>query len=677
MTLPIGLPPELFAAAFPFHVAIDRSFAIRQFGKSLGPLCHGLTEGCRFFDIFQIQRPGILANFEALLDALDELFVLEVRATHVKLRGQMVLVPASSMVLFLGSPWVTDPTEIGQLGLSLRSFALHDATVDLLMVMQAQNAAFQDTRRLADRLQAEAEARRATGEHLQEREETLQTFLESASEAIVMVSENGLIDRVNARTVSMFGYSREELLGQPIERLVPRHFAESHVQHRTDFLQYPRNRPMGTSMDLVAQRKDGVVFPVDISLSYVRTGHGLLAVGFIADLTERKRIEEALATARDQAIEASRLKSEFLATMSHEIRTPMNSILGLADLLLESGLNEEQAKLAGLVSGAGRALLGILNDILDNSKIEAGKLQLELVDFNLRSEVDLVVTLLATKASEKDVDLLSNVDPSLPHHVRGDAGRLRQVLMNLLSNAVKFTQRGGVTLSVSVEGPGLVRFEVQDTGIGLSEEAKARLFLPFSQGDRSIARKYGGTGLGLAISAKLVELMGGTIGVRSVEGHGSTFWFVVPLEAISKTAQRAPSDRPASLRVSGGAPRILLAEDNDVNSMIALKMLERMGYSADRAATGREVVEAVKHTSYQLVLMDCQMPEMDGFEATRIIRASEQSPRLAIVAMTASVMEEDRNRCLAAGMDGFLSKPVDRRELGAVVERWLCAPPRL
>jgi osomolarity two-component system sensor histidine kinase TcsA len=494
------------------------------------------------------------------------------------------------------------------------------------------------------------------------------TFIDSVIDyAIIGLDASGNVATWNTGAARLKGYEAKEIIG--------RHFSNFYSQG---------DRDSGLPASLLEQaeslghiehtgwrvRKDGTRFWGDVIISAVRNADGQL-IGFTKvtrDLTERRLAEERERNLAAELERANRMKSAFLANMSHEIRTPLNGVIGMLTLALDGDLRVEQRELIETAHNSSRALLRIVNDILDFSKVEAGRLELESEPFSVREVIQEVCDLFEPQAQAKSISLLITTDSQLPPSVLGDAGRLRQVLANLVGNAVKFTDSGSVQIiastSRSEQDSVAVHLRVVDSGVGIAEADQQRLFEAFTQADLSTTRRFGGTGLGLAISQQLVDLMGGSLYVRSEVGRGSTFGFELQFRLQSALATVSDSERIETVDISESAPtgargRVLLAEDNEVNQQVASLFLRRLGFDPYVVANGQEAVEALTEQDFDVVLMDCQMPVLDGYEATRRIRNMQGSKAtIPIVAVTASAMPEERRKCFEAGMTDFISKPL-------------------
>ncbi|MHC5024242.1 MAG: PAS domain-containing hybrid sensor histidine kinase/response regulator [Planctomycetota bacterium] len=513
-------------------------------------------------------------------------------------------------------------------------------------------------------------------------DERMRLAVEAAPNAMLLMNRDGIMTMVNSKMEEYFGHAREELVGQPIELLVPERIRAAHPDLRRRFMESPRARPMGEARDLTAVRKDGSEFPVEIGLNPIETNEGTYVLAAIVDVTERRLTEEALRQARQVAEDASRSKSAFLANMSHEIRTPMTAILGFADLMLETDQSEqEQVTHLQTIKRNGMHLLSIINDILDLSKIEAGQMDIERIETPLWQIVDDVASLMRVRAADKGLTLDVEFVFPVPRTIQSDPVRLRQILMNLVGNAIKFTETGGIRILVRApardDPDPVASVEVIDSGIGLTPEQLQRLFKPFSQADSSTTRRFGGTGLGLTISRRLARILGGDIEVTSTPGQGSAFRLTVttgPLDDVPLIAHAGEAMIELSAPEGSGGhdaddmsplehARILLAEDGPDNQRLISLHLRKAGAEVDVAENGRVAVKQALAAieagqPFDLILMDMQMPEMDGYEATTELR--RRGYTRPIVALTAHAMSGDREECLEAGCDDYATKPIDR-----------------
>ncbi len=523
------------------------------------------------------------------------------------------------------------------------------------------------------------EEQKKSDQRLRDQQFYTRSLIEANIDAIMTTDPSGIITDVNKQMEALTDCTRDELIGAPFKS----YFTDP--ERAEAAIKLVLSEKSVTDYELTARARDGKQTVVSYNATTFydrnRTLQGVFAAA--RDVTERKRVEAELQQAKAAAESASRTKSEFLASMSHEIRTPMNAIMGIADLLAKTALSPEQDKYVQIFRRAGDNLLNLINDILDLSKVEASQLELEQTGFSLHDHLEKVMEMVATRANEKGLALVCEIAPGVPNDLVGDPTRLRQVLLNLLGNAIKFTESGEVSLRVTQDGnfavPTALRFAVSDTGIGIPSQKLGRVFERFTQADSSTTRRFGGSGLGLTISRRLVELMGGRIWVESGVGKGSVFSFAAPFE-IWPT-----SNRPTLIAVGVDpeaqlpALRILLAEDSADNCTITMAYLEDTPYQVEIAETGAIACEKFTSGHYDLVLMDRQMPVMDGLTAARSIRAWEQAndrQPTPIIALTASALKGDREMCLAAGCTAFLTKPIKQEVLlQAIKERSQKAPP--
>ena len=514
---------------------------------------------------------------------------------------------------------------------------------------------------------------------IRESEARLRSITDSAQDAILMMDPQGMITFWNPAAETILGYHADDALGKNLHALlVPVRYQQAYQAGFSDFVKTGRGKAVGKSVELSAVHKNGQEITISLSLSAVFLHGGWHAVGLLRDITALKHYQQELLEARHSAESANRAKSEFLANMSHEIRTPMNGVIGMAQLLRYTQPSREQEEYLDNLELSCKNLLELINDILDLSKIESGKLELESAVFSLRRCVQEIVANQAARIEQKGLQLAINIEDQVPEQVFGDSLRFKQILLNLLGNAIKFTESGSIhvagTLSSNQERSCVFRLTVSDTGIGMTCDALEKIFNSFEQADSSTTRVYGGSGLGLSICRRLTELMGGRIWAESVYGKGSTFFvelpFIVHHQSDEETRGTLQPGHPVPI---AGVKRlkVLVAEDNKVNADTVIAMLKQMGHEATVASNGREALDMWHAFAFNCILMDIQMPIMDGYLSVATIRKQEQAMggHTPVIAMTAYALHGDRERFLAEGFDGYVSKPLGMQALAKELSR--------
>ncbi|MFM8331312.1 MAG: response regulator, partial [Candidatus Methylumidiphilus sp.] len=716
----ITLSPSQINRAFPFHVAIDHELRVLHVGPSLLLAYLEIALGTDIRSHFVQIDPAAAINFSAVAES-EYAATWRHKASGLTFRLQSLKATPAHTLLCILTPCPADSGELDALDFLPQDGGPREPIFEMLQLARSQKIALQDERDLVEKLseqraqllQANAELSRQFSllwdELINLKQIEAETFkialiANNTDNAVVMTDAMGCVEWVNESFTHMTGYTLQEMLGKTPGSVLQGEKTDPDVVAYTR-RQFQNGESFGA--DILNYSKSGTEYWVQFEVQPIRDEDNKITnwMAIERDITEQKKSELALLEAKKTAEAASRAKSAFLATMSHEIRTPMNAVLGTLNLLLDSPLNDEQALWAKSAYAAAHSLLNIIEDILDFSKIEAGKLTLNQENFDLKSLIAEIIQLFRIRTEAKGLALSYAISPDTPKVILGDPFRLRQILVNLIGNAVKFTEQGEIFVSVFCKEhtatKTLLRFHVKDTGIGIPEDVQASLFSQFVQVDSSATRRYGGTGLGLAICKRLVSLMNGEIGVNSRYGEGSEFWFTAEMAKaddgmianssggnIRKLPNPAPNSRrsharenpdaparlnpaPALDRASGAA-KILVAEDGEINRMVVTAILGKAGYKVEVAEDGSKAFEAARINDYDLILMDVQMPVMDGYQATSAIRClSGHKSQVPILAFTANAQQEDRTACLAAGMNDYISKPVDKERLLSTIAAWL------
>lgn len=632
---------------FPFFFQVDRNMVIRDAGKSLLKIDNSIIQkNC--LDIFKIKRPvSKQFSFESLLESQDELILLEFKVQGKKIlyKTQCFYLEEERRLLFLGSLFLKDPADIITLNLSLADFSLSDSTVDMLQLLQLNNTATHELKELNSRLKTN--------------EIKYRNLVENATEMIFSTDLLGNITFINEIGLKVLDQEDNFPDEFSFVKIVNGRFKKLLLHTCSRLL---REETEVAYVELKLELKKEIW--VGLNLSLMMNELGPIGYSGIAhDITEKKRFEQIIIAEKEKAQHAVKAKSRFLANMSHEIRTPLNGIMGLTNLLLETELTAKQKKYMEAIVSSSETLMVVINDILDISKIEAGKLRFSLLPFNLHNCLSQLTEMMNSKAIAKGISMEYHQKISLPEILIGDQARLNQILYNIVGNAIKFTDQGKVklTASATLNGNGSCQLflDIKDTGIGISKEKQDHIFGAFRQVEGNDSRKYQGTGLGLTISKRLIEAQGGTLNIESKIDQGSTFSIMIPAKIYSngdlEPSSKTFSDLNKNYDFSG--LKILLAEDNPVNQMLTVDILNSKKINVDVAINGQEALNLTKSFTYDAILMDMQMPIMDGYQAMRTIRADKDLSGMPILALTAHVNEQEVQKCMDAGATAYLSKP--------------------
>lgn len=659
----LNITDEMLNRVFPYYFTLDDTMTILSAGKSLLKLFPDIT-GNHISAIFKIERPEfIVYDYNDLLLFQDHMFILKAynHAMKMRIKGQFVKSTNENLSYFMGTLWLTKLDDLGEMGLTINDFAVSDPTIDMLHLIKAVEIANEDTSQI--------------NLVLKESETKYRDLIENADDIIYQADCSGYIKYINEIGLRMTKMKRREVIGKHFAGLINDKFKLKVIRSfnrlvidkkESDYIEFQITDPNGEKRWIGQSMKLKLMDDQVVGVQCVAR-----------DITERIMYQQELINAKKKAEDAGKAKSQFLANMSHEIRTPLNGIMGITGLLVNTPLSKKQRQYIDAILTSSETLMVVINDILDISKIEAGKMPIHVNSFRLKESVMGVFEILKIKAEEKGLDFKFDYDDRIPQIIKGDAARINQILYNLLGNAVKFTEKGSIGLNINMIESQFskirIEFTIADTGIGIPGDKIPMLFKAFNQLDGNYSRKFNGTGLGLTIVKKMVNLMMGNITVKSDVGQGTIFRIEIPFdicEDVTEMEQKDQNELEPEFNLKG--VRVLLAEDNPINQMVTSNILKNEGAEVSIAKNGKEALDKLADKNFDIVLMDVQMPEMDGYEAIQLIRAKSDSiQKVPIIALTAHVTELEIEKCMSSGANEYLSKPFHPAELFTMIQKLL------